>query len=952
MSWTTIDAIRKWAGKRKGLLTGLVGVAVQETAALVPGGGIAVKILGEVAKHGVERLVDPQADVPDVKPAGQAFPTEQLDQVNAWLQTLSTSYAGLLDRLDRLTTVTGDEPFAQLTDLVKGTLQQHDELSREFERTAAEVRQATQSLARIETIVVRIDTKLDDLPEQVARRVAAEIVNQAQRNQVQGGQPRSQFHVTINNEQEQALARQLLAEVRKLPAGSVQTNDLSLLGDVLRAAGLFQESGECHALAASQTADPALQAASHYKRYLSALEQKKWDEALTSIGQAAALEPLQYAPFPLHRYQPKCILGAGGFGTAFLCFDRILAQEVVVKTLHTADMERSMAEVFREARVLQGLSHPAIVRVRDGDYADPLHSARPYIVMEYFPGGSLENFIQQRGTLALGDLLQVASQIASGMQAAHRQQVLHRDLKPDNILVRKEGDQWRVQIIDFGLAWRRQAIETSMAERSAGNTLLGDSVAGTLKYAPPEQMGELRGVKPGFYSDVYAFGKTCCYALFQTTEPKKRHWDTVPTELADLLDRCTDHDLRHRMQSFDDVLQVLSKLDRKRAAEEESRREEERRREAERERLVREEAERQQQELLHLQQEGATKLESFVFQALQRTGGHPSAEDNKEANRIGKEHRLSRERAQDVVDRTRVQWQADIERQQREVEQKRREEEERQRLEEQRREKQLQAEKQRRQERQPAQPPAEFTNSIGIQFAWIPPGSFWMGGGGGQAGDRQAEIPEGFYLGVYPVTQEQWQKVMGSNPSWFSRRGAGKDKVKGISDKNLAQFPVEQVSFEDVQQFLAKMNAREDYSGWVYRLPTEAEWEYSSRGGASTKEECSYHFYLEQPSNDLSSMQANFNGNYPEGRGAKGPYLERTTKVGSYKPNRLGLYDMHGNVWEWCEDLYEGGPARVIRGGSWSKLGCNCQAALRSGGEPALRSSALGFRLARVPSGG
>ena len=102
MSWTTIDAIRKWAGKRKGLLTGLVGVAVQETAALVPGGGIAVKILGEVAKHGVERLLDPQADVPDVKPAGQAFPTEQLDQVNAWLETLSASYAGLPDRLDSL----------------------------------------------------------------------------------------------------------------------------------------------------------------------------------------------------------------------------------------------------------------------------------------------------------------------------------------------------------------------------------------------------------------------------------------------------------------------------------------------------------------------------------------------------------------------------------------------------------------------------------------------------------------------------------------------------------------------------------------------------------------------------------------------------------------------------------------------------------------------------------
>ena len=109
------------------------------------------------------------------------------------------------------------------------------------------------------------------------------------------------------------------------------------------------------------------------------------------------------------------------------------------------------------------------------------------------------------------------------------------------------------------------------------------------------------------------------------------------------------------------------------------------------------------------------------------------------------------------------------------------------------------------------------------------------------------------------------------------------------------------MSWDDVQEFLQKLNAREKDSGWMYRLPTEAEWEYACRGGASSKEECSYHFYLDKPTNDLSSTQANFNGNYPDGGAAKGPYLERTTKVGSYQPNRLGLYDMHGNVWEWSD---------------------------------------------------
>ena len=129
------------------------------------------------------------------------------------------------------------------------------------------------------------------------------------------------------------------------------------------------------------------------------------------------------------------------------------------------------------------------------------------------------------------DMIDVARQIAQGMMAAHQQNILHRDLKPDNILVRKEGNSWLVKIIDFGLAMRKQTIETSMAARPAGNTILTDSVAGTVKYAPPEQMGEMRVVRPGTYSDVFSFGKMCCYAMFKTTEPKDRHWNSVAESL-------------------------------------------------------------------------------------------------------------------------------------------------------------------------------------------------------------------------------------------------------------------------------------------------------------------------------------------------------------------------------------------------------------------------------------
>ncbi len=238
---------------------------------------------------------------------------------------------------------------------------------------------------------------------------------------------------------------------------------------------------------------------------------------------------------------------------------------------------------------------------------------------------------------------------------------------------------------------------------------------------------------------------------------------------------------------------------------------------------------------------------------------------------------------------------------------------------------------------------------LGMKFVPLPKATFCMGGSGGKAG-KKTEIQSDFEIAIHTVTQGQWQEVMGNNPSWFSRDGKGKDNVKDIKDEDLKHFPVETVSWNDAQEFIKKLNEKEKGKGYQYRLPSEAEWEYACRGGATSEEECSYHFYFAKPTNDLSSKEANFNGNFPFGKADKGPYLGRTTKVGSYAPNKVGLYDMHGNVWQWCEDLLEkGGSVRVFRGGCWNANGVNCQAAFRLGLAPSYRNNDLGFRLARVP---
>ncbi len=190
---------------------------------------------------------------------------------------------------------------------------------------------------------------------------------------------------------------------------------------------------------------------------------------------------------------------------------------------------------------------------------------------------------------------------------------------------------------------------------------------------------------------------------------------------------------------------------------------------------------------------------------------------------------------------------------------------------------------------------------------------------------------------------------MGTNPSDFSRFGGKRDLVKDISEEELKLFPVELVKWGQVMTFINTLNEREQGRGWRYRLPTQAEWEYACRGGATSEEECSYQFYFAQPTNDLSSDQANFDGQHPVGGAPKGVFLRRPTRVGAYPPNKLGLYDMHGNIWEWCFDHKPPNYNFIGRGGSWSRGGHDLVASQHST-LPELERHDIGFRLVRVPT--
>lgn len=239
----------------------------------------------------------------------------------------------------------------------------------------------------------------------------------------------------------------------------------------------------------------------------------------------------------------------------------------------------------------------------------------------------------------------------------------------------------------------------------------------------------------------------------------------------------------------------------------------------------------------------------------------------------------------------------------------------------------------------------DLGNGVTLEMAAIPGGSFMMGSSENEAGTSRYERPQhqvtvpSFFMGKYPVTQAQYQAIMGTNPSYF--KGNGWTSLTN-------QRPVETVSWHDAVKFCELLSQR---TGKKYTLSSEAQWEYACRAGTTTP------FYFGET---ITTDLANYRGHYAYASAPKGEYRQQTTDVGTFPPNAFGLYDMHGNVWEWCfdnwVDNYNNAPTNgsavtsssnngLLRGGSWLSDPVVCRSSCRNYDDAGFDNFNLGFRV-------
>jgi len=683
---------------------------------------------------------------------------------------------------------------------------------------------------KVDTALRNIKTgvkKTQGLVEEILEKVTTLLVHQNISAQIK---PRDEF--TRHNSASLELIQEMFNELKqispKMPqyyrASILIGSALSSARDLERATLLFQQTIE-------NSHNPAEKALAHFNLFQVQLRNKAFDDALKNLEAAIKIDPQKYCLHDTHKYPIKRILGANGMGCVFLCGHQKNAP-VAVKCFWE-NRKGSCDEIFREALYMAEIADKLVPKPLDYGYFDNAQQTRAFFVTEYIEGAiDGETFLKKEGTLSIKMAQPVALQIAKGMQIAHQAGIYHLDLKPANLLLKRTKTGITVKIIGFGLSQVATALRDEIASKHIGLTTFGQTIFGTLDYAPPEQQGYIQFGKPSAKSDIFAFGKTL-YRLLTGEMPLEVEPESLENAPGwyELLNACTRTDPAKRIESVEVLINRLKAIKPK---------------------------------------EKEQYSKSFPFEIV--TVNHKG----------------------EITHREKKQAHCQTE---------------------------------------------DLDKGIMLDMVYIPSGTFMMGSPETEKDRLSDESPQhpvtvpSFFMGKYPVTQSQWQAVMGNNPSLFK----GENR------------PVEMVSGNDAVKFCQQLSEK---TGKEYRLPSEAEWEYACRAGTTTP------FYFGKT---ITTDLANYYGNSTYASEPKGVSREETTNVGSFPPNAFGLYDMHGNVREYCADPwhnnYEGAPSDgsiwgngdddyfSSRGGSYLDGANMVRSAFRYWVHPNFRNNDIGFRV-------
>ena len=638
-------------------------------------------------------------------------------------------------------------------------------------------------------------------------------------------------------------------------------------------------------------------------------------------------------------------LGAGGMGQVYKAYHPGMERMVAIKVIlakGSTDAE-TVKRFEREIKAAAKLAHPNIITVYDAGNAKGRH----FMVMELVKGEDLSELISQKGRFSVRDTVDYITQAAKGLKFAHANGVIHRDIKPGNLILDSDGV---LKIVDMGLAKIHSKENDETVSMLTGNA----AIMGTVDFMSPEQSLSTKNVDGR--ADIYSLGATLYYMLTgdvmypgktamvklmahrKSLIPSLRISRPDVTENLDAIyTKMVAKDLDDRYQNMSELISDLELAANGFAPVIKSKE------------MMTLNSLQNDFGGLHLKAKGTNlKLGKstinfkgilankklliiicgtligflllifilFFFISIFGEVLKSNQVIPKEKNQNIKSEFINSPNknianpiiAEKKSDQNDYQKLPSNETNAKEI--------------------QLALAKSLN---RPVEEKEDIGKGIKLEMVLIPAGKFMMGSPTTEVGrnnnetQHEVKITQSYYLGKYEVTQEQWEEVMGGNPSF----------TKG------AKLPVTMVSWEDCQEFIKKLNAKTNRS---YRLPTEAEWEYACRAGTIT----AYSF-------GARITKSNSNSKFGTSRG-------KAVIVGSFKANGFGLFDMHGNVWEWCEDwfgAYDSGPVtdpmgpamgefRVLRGGSFLGIEWRARSSSRGNfGKPTYKLNGdVGFRLA------